>query len=90
MSGASDQRLNAGTESVSAMTDRALSVRAAIVSLKLRQHPDIHCHGNPPLASSIAWRTLPPTYVSGGGINVALRVMDCGGAGHILLLQRGC
>jgi serine/threonine protein kinase len=62
---------------------------AAEVSRALREHPDIKLRMG--VNSGLVYRIADINEnlnISGGGINVAQRVMDCGDAGHILLSKR--
>jgi len=65
-------------------------VRCAVeVSRALREHPDIKLRMG--VNSGLVYRIADVNEnlnISGGGINIAQRVMDCGDAGHILLSKR--
>lgn len=65
-------------------------VRCAVeVSRSLREHPDIKLRMG--VNSGLVYRINDVNEnlnISGGGINMAQRVMDCGDAGHILLSKR--
>lgn len=65
-------------------------VRCAVeISRALREHPDIRLRMG--VHSGLVYRIADINEnlnISGGGINIAQRVMDCGDAGHIILSKR--